>query len=271
VGQSVQGRDIRVVRLRGKGWSPGMPRLVLTFNVHAREWITGLAGVYAVEKISAKAREDPDWLAGKEVVLVPMVNPDGFVHSHGLWRFHRKNMQEVNGTLCTTGVDLNRNVGSSWGKYGAASRCAAETYRGPSAFSEPESLALDRLFKEAPMTAFFDVHSYGQMLLSAWSWTEDDHPRAAEFKEYGSKVHAAIQARHGETLKFGPGAQTLYTASGVISDYATELGALGYTVEVRPSGFRHLLGFTPPKSDILPCAEEVFDGILAALDNLDSI
>ena len=47
----------------------------------------------------------------------------------------------------------------------------------------------------------------------------------AEFEEYGGKMHAAIQARHGETLKFGPATQTLYTTSAVISDYATKLGA----------------------------------------------
>jgi len=271
VGQSVEGRDIEVVRLRGKGWSPGMPRLVLTFNVHAREWITGMAGVYAVEKMSAMARDDPEWLAGKEIALVPMVNPDGKKHSEGFWRFQRKNMRVVNGTLCTTGVDLNRNVGSSWGKFGAASRCAAETYRGEAAFSEPETQALDKLFREAPMTAMFDVHSYGQMLLYAWSWTKDPNPRAAEFESYGGKVHAAMEARHGESVKFGPSAATLYQASGVIPDYATELGALGFTFEVRPSGFRHLLGFTPPKSDILLSAEETFDGLLAAVANLDSV
>jgi len=271
IGQSVEGRDIEVVRLRGKGWSAGMPRLVLTFNVHAREWITGMAGVYAVEKMSAMARDDPEWLAGKAVELVPMVNPDGKKHSEGFWRFHRKNMKVNEGTLCTTGTDLNRNVGSSWGKFGAASRCAAETFRGEAAFSEPESQALDKLFKEAPMAAMFDVHSYGQMLLYAWSWTKEENPRSAEFERYGGAVHAAMEARHGESVKFGPSAETLYQASGVIPDYATELGALGFTFEVRPSGFRHLLGFTPPVSDILLSAEEVFDGLLEAVANLDSI
>lgn len=271
IGQSVEGRDIEVVRLTGKGWVSGMPRLVLTFNVHAREWITGMAGIYAVEKFSAMARDDPEWLAGKQVVLVPMVNPDGKKHSEAFWRFHRKNMKVNEGTLCTTGTDLNRNVGASWGQFGASSRCAAETFRGAAAFSEPESQALDKLFREAPMAAMFDVHSYGQMLLYAWSWTTEEHPRAAEFEDYGGKVHAAMEARHGDTVKFGPSAATLYQASGVIPDYATELGALGFTFEVRPSGFRHLLGFTPPKTEIILTAEEVFDALLEAINNLESV
>ena len=55
--------------------------------------------------------------------------------------------------------------------------------------------------------------------------------------------------QRGETLKFSPSAQTLYTTSSVISDYTTEPGALGYIVEVDlqslpPSGFH-----TPPKTE----------------------
>ena len=68
-----------------------------------------------------------------------------------------------------------------------------------------------------------------------------------------------------------PAAHTLYISSGVILDYAIELNALGYIVEVRPSGFCHLLGFTLPKTETLLCAEELFGGILAAIENLDSI
>jgi len=271
-GKSVEGRDIKVVRFRGKGFSAGMPRLVLSFNIHAREWISGMAGVYAVEKLAARAKEDPGWLAGMEIVLVPMLNPDGFQHSTGLWRFHRKNMRVVDGVLCTTGVDLNRNNPTAWGKFGASSKCAAETFRGPSALSEPETQTMDKLFREAPMTAYFDVHAWSQLLLSAWTWTKEEHPRAAEFAEFGGKVHAAIEGKHGKTYKFGPAAQTLYVASGVIADYATTLGALGYTIELRPRTALHsLLGFTPNPREILPTAEECFEGILAAIANLRTV
>ena len=40
------------------------------------------------------------------------------------------------------GVDPNRNFGYHWGGYGASDDACKETYRGPHAFSEPETLAM---------------------------------------------------------------------------------------------------------------------------------
>jgi len=74
-GQSVQGRDMYIVRFRGEGYVDGGKRVFLTFNLHGREWITGMAGIYAVEKMVEKVKEDPSYLAGTEVVMMPMANP----------------------------------------------------------------------------------------------------------------------------------------------------------------------------------------------------
>merc|ERR1740120_139374 len=91
-GKSLQGRDLNLVRVRGRGYSPdkNMTRVVLTFNLHAREWITGMAGVYAVEHLLKKAEEDFGYFDGTEVVLMPMANPDGFLYSTTNDRMHRK-------------------------------------------------------------------------------------------------------------------------------------------------------------------------------------
>merc|ERR1719343_612479 len=50
-GQSWEGDDIKLVRFTGSGYSSGKAKVVLTFNMHAREWISGMAGVYAVEQL----------------------------------------------------------------------------------------------------------------------------------------------------------------------------------------------------------------------------
>jgi hypothetical protein len=261
-GKSIEGRSIKAVRFRGKGFSAGKPRLVFSFNLHAREWIAGMAGTYAVEMLAAKVKADAGFLAGMEVVMVPMANPDGFHYTATKNRFHRKNMRKIGACI---GVDNNRNGRVAWGKAGASRIPCMDTYRGSAPGSEPETQALEKIFKEAPMTVYFDVHSYTQLILSAWSYTKEDHPRKREFAALGSKIQAAVEGKHGKTYKLGPGAQTLYAASGTLADYATSLGALGYVLELRPAFNQGPFGFAPPAKEVLPCAEEVFEGILAAV------
>merc|ERR550525_2090909 len=72
----------------------------------------------------------------------------------------------------------------------------------------------------------------------------------------------AVAAKHGLTYLYG-GNEVLYPASGVCPDYSTSRGAWGYTYELRPSSGNG--GFAPPADQILPTAEECFEGILAAI------
>jgi len=269
-GKSLQGRDMKIVRFTGAGYQAGMPKVVLTFNLHAREWITGMAGVYAVERLVQKVKASPGYLDGVEVVMMPMANPDGFKHTEGLARFHRKNMN-TNSSLCL-GTDLNRNFPTGWDscsslKCGSTVPCA-DTFKGREAGGEPESQVIMKVLQESKMTVMIDVHSFTQLVLASWGWTDEPHPRAAEFAELGNKMTNAIAARHDTTWRYGTPPQILYKAVGTLTDYATSLGALGYCYELRPqSKAWSLLGFAPPASYILPSAEECFDGILVAIEH----
>merc|ERR1719330_1575978 len=127
----------------------------VTFNLHAREWITGMSGVYTVESLIEKVRQDSASLAGTEVVLMPMANPDGFYYSTQSTRMHRKNMANA----CTSsnrGVDLNRNFPSYWNRGGSSSDSCSDVYHGPSAGSEPETQGVKSVMEEAPMSIYID-------------------------------------------------------------------------------------------------------------------
>ena len=65
-------------------------------------------------------------------------------HSHGSTG-HRKNMNFTLGD----GVDLNRNWGYMWGydNTGSSGSPTSETYRGTSAFSEPEPCSIKRILQ----------------------------------------------------------------------------------------------------------------------------
>jgi len=263
VGQSLQGRDLKIVRLRGAGYSSGGTRVVVTFNIHAREWIAGMSGIYTVEYLIQKLRDEPDYLAGTEVVLMPMSNPDGFIQSMNNDRMHRKNMRNVS-SRCW-GVDINRNFDAKWASGGSSNNPCSDTYHGTSAMSEPESKVIGSVLNEAPMTVYIDVHAFSQLIISAYGWTSATHPRNAEYRAIGGSIQAAIKGVGGNTWTEGAIAKTLYSASGSTVDYADDRGALGICFELRPGRFGGG-GFAPPASQIIPGAEECFAGLLATID-----
>jgi len=266
-GKSLQGRDMHIVRIRGRGYSPDktMPRVFLTFNLHAREWITAMAGVYAVEYLVKKAEEDWGYFDATEVVLMPMANPDGFVYSTQGNRMHRKNMANNSGSRCV-GVDLNRNWDAHWASGGSSGSACSDTFHGPAAMSEPETKVIAKVMAEAPMSVYIDTHSYTQLVITSPGWTRSRSARHTEYRNIGGWIQQAIKNRHGLTFTEGPTATTLYVATGITIDYAEEKhGALGICLELRPPRFGGG-GFAPNKREILPSAEETFDGILAAID-----
>merc|ERR1719414_1252700 len=230
-----------VVRLRGDGWSPGSPRVVISCELHAREWITGMSCTYAVEKMIEKVKADPSWLAGLEFAIIPNVNPDGVIYSETTERFWRKNRADNSGNRCK-GVDLNRNWDPDWAGRGSTSgSLCSDVYYGPSAFSEPETQAVKRLIDEAPVTIHLDIHSFGNLILAPYSYTNVPHPRRVEFDVPGEMMRAAMRAKHGQSFRYG-GNELLYPASGVCPDYSTSQGAFGFTYELRPGSAFGLSG-----------------------------
>merc|ERR1740116_826314 len=223
VGQTLQGRDIKIVRLSGPGYSPGGKKIFVTFNIHAREWIAGMSGVYTVEHLISKVKAEPNYLAGMEVVLMPMANPDGFAYSTTNDRMHRKNLR--NASSSCVGVDLNRNWDAHWASGGSSSNPCSDTYHGPSAGSEPETQVIAKVMNESPMTVYIDVHAYSNLILSAYGFTTRTHPRYQEDRSVGKLIQTAIkesQGSRGVIFTEGPIAQVLYSASGSTVDYADD-------------------------------------------------
>lgn len=74
------------------------------------------------------------------------------------------------------GTDGNRNFDFHWGEIGASSSPCSETFRGETAFSEPETIALQNALRSLGGNCKFylTLHSYGQYLLYPWGWTEYD-------------------------------------------------------------------------------------------------
>ncbi len=112
-----------------------------------------------------------------EMYFVPMINPDGYIQNQtsnpnggGMWR---KNKRDNDGNLFNAGVDLNRNYSYEWGGLGTSSNFNSEVYRGPNAFSEPETQAIKYFTENHDFKFALNYHTHGNLLLFPFGFDYD--------------------------------------------------------------------------------------------------
>ena len=263
-GQSIQGRPISYLR-----FGTGPQTIAITAGQHAREWINPAATLWMVERVLRGAaegeREFVDLLARTSWLVVPISNPDGYDYTHTsdrLWRKNRRNL------FPDYGVDLNRNWGAGYGGPGSSSSPSSETYRGLSAFSEPETAALRTLLEaEDSLLMCLDIHSFGQLLLSPYGYQDSEPTEGMGPMLSGLALDAALDmlGSHGSLYTPIP-AHDLYLASGIASDWSwDDLGAPSWTFELRPVGGA---GFLLPPDQIVPTGEELTEAVISLADRL---
>jgi murein tripeptide amidase MpaA len=261
VGNSLEGRPIWALKLSSPD-APGNPRasrpqLLFNGGQHAREWVTPPTAMHIAERLLTDYATDARVRAvmdRAEIIVVPIVNPDGYNHTwttERLWRKNRRNNGDG-----SFGVDLNRNWSVGWGgNDGSSPNPASETYRGPSPFSEPETAAMrDFMTAQGRIRGSIDIHSYSQLILSPLGYTTNLPPEAAIFDQLNILLEQAVEAPFGSDYTAGPTATTIYIASGTASDWSYgALGGFGYGVECRDTG---QFGFVLPADQILPNVRE---------------
>ena len=131
------------------------PQTLYTSMLHSREVSSLMGNIYFMWYLLENYDTDPaikNLVDNNELYFIPVVNPDGLrwnehVSSTG-GAMQRKNLRPNTGgtgnTSTSRGVDLNRNFDYFWGSAGTGSSGTptSDSYRGPSAFSEPESQIL---------------------------------------------------------------------------------------------------------------------------------
>lgn len=267
---TIQGRRVYGVRITAPENPLGAPKpqFLITATQHAREWAAGSSAMYVADRLARGYGSDPavtTMLQNVEFIIVPIVNPDGYVFTFpvaqggGNSRLWRKNRRLISGS--TFGVDLNRNWSTGWGLNGGSSSSPSSlTYRGASAFSEPETASLRDFIELLPnLKGHIDFHTYSQLVLSPWGWTTATPPRLAELTPLTNAMVTAIEAPYGTNWTGGPASTVLYVASGVAPDWTFEQrGALAWTYEMRDTG---TFGFTLPPDQIIPAGVEAFQGV----------
>ena len=252
IGASLDGRPIWALRI-----GHGGKKMMIDGTQHAREWISAMVTTCVADRLVRDYDRDPairDFVDHTELLVVPVVNPDGYQYSWSTDRYWRKNRRERHG------VDLNRNFGIAWGGAGSSRNERSEVYRGEYAFSEPETAALRDLAKRERVELHVDFHAYGQLLLYPWGYTAKPAKDRDRFAAIGDRVASAMFAQH-ETRYRLLSAVELYPASGTMLDWMYgELEALSFTIELRPRGGG---GFVLPPDQIRPTCDEGLAAVLA--------
>ena len=237
LGKSTRGRDLWAVRLTkgAKGTKPSTkPGIVFMGTHHAREHLsTEVPLLLAKHLVDNRAdSEIARLLESRDIYFIPMVNPDGVEYDvdGGKYHMHRKNMaKNADGS---TGVDLNRNYAWGWGGGGASPNPSDDTYRGPSAFSEPESRAVKAFVEARPnLKVMISYHTFSELILYPWGGSDEQIPDA--------KALAAFKTMAGEMGKmtgYTPEQSSdLYIATGDTCDWAWGAkGIFAFTFELTP-------------------------------------
>ncbi|OQR70620.1 carboxypeptidase A2-like [Tropilaelaps mercedesae] len=241
-------------------------------GTHAREWISVASVLYLLTIFTTKIDSDPEVMAllnHFDFHFVPVVNPDGYKYTWKGDRLWRKNRVRFQGFFWCTGVDPNRNFDFHWGTEGASADPCAQTYRGPSAFSESESRAVRDYIGgiKNDLSLYLSVHSYGQYLLAPYGTGPLlESPKNDDLMAAGSAFREGVYKSSGYTYRVGGSKKILYAASGLSSDWVHDQGVTySYVVELRDQGYH---GFLLPASEIVPTSEEILGGVKALLKHI---
>lgn len=240
------GWDIEVLVLSNRNTSsvPKSDAFIMS-GIHAREWAPPELNLRLAEYLLAnyEINADVKWLLDyNRIHLVLLTNPDGRVKDEANFNvFWRKN---TNNNYCgntnSRGADLNRNYPYAW--QNNYSPCS-ETYSGPSANSEPETDAIMNYVasifpdQKGPLPTepvneltatgmFIDLHSYSELVLWPWGYTEDLAPNDASLR--------VMSYKFAYYNNYTPQKSTeLYPTTGSTDDWAYgELGLPGFCFEV---------------------------------------
>jgi carboxypeptidase T len=192
----------------------------------------------------------------RELYFVPIVNPDGYLYNQsiapnggGMWRKNRSFNNDG-----SRGVDLNRNYAYDWGydDIGSSPLGNSNTFRGPTAFSEPETQNMRDFVNSKKIKSNLSYHTYGGYVIYPFGAKENYYtPDSTMFRLYADSLTKDNNYFAGtvfETLSYfanGGSCDWMYgdTAHAKIYSFTPEVGSAED-------------GFWPLPSRIIPLCEE---------------
>ncbi len=262
IGASTEGRPILIAKIGAPTDDPSRPNVLFMATYHAREWAATEMALRLLQYLADSLPAQPAGnalLAGRDVWVLPVANPDGYQFTFTGDRLWRKN-RRPNGDG-TFGVDLNRNHTAYWGydNAGSSALTGSEIYRGPSAASEPEIRAVEAFHRAHPPVASISYHTYTGAVLYPWGHanglrTGDDAIfRALAGTDLAPAIPDSLPGSANTYYHPGPGWH-LYPTNGEYTEYAYRtFRTAAFTVELTAGCCvgGHAYGFSFPDDDAL--------------------
>ncbi|XP_042870285.1 carboxypeptidase B-like [Penaeus japonicus] len=262
IGKSFENRTLRVAKVSTGG--ENKPAIWIDGGIHSREWVSPATAMFILHRLVEFNWEDHEIISEFDWYILPLANPDGYEytrHHDRLWRKTRSINPEM--PKCV-GVDANRNFELKWMEGGSSSNPCSDIYAGPSPFSEPETRAIRDFLLENKdqLKVYLSMHAYSQMWMLPWGHSQVRPKNYDDLFEVAQKATNALEKSYGTKYRIGTIPELLYVATGSSGDYA--LGTVGipysFSLELRDLG---RYGFILPREQIMPTAQETYDGIKA--------
>ncbi|WP_422090411.1 M14 family zinc carboxypeptidase [Tenacibaculum ovolyticum] len=263
------GQTVYYVKITGNQSLPegSKPQVLYTSMIHSREVSSLMSNIYFMWYLLENYATDTaikNLVDNNELYFIPIVNPDGL-----RWNEHvapngggmqRKNLRPNTGgtgnTAVNRGVDLNRNFDYFWGTAGSGSSGTptSESYRGPSAFSEPESQILRDFVLNRNIKTCLMNHSYANGI---------PHPYGGN-PTFTSGREDEMHKWHEDMTKYNryvSGATIFSAANGVADDWMVggntdTNGSAGSGKNILATTPEHGdSGFWPNPTEIVPIAK----------------
>lgn len=238
IGKSLENRPIHAILISDlpDAEDEAEPAILFLGTHHAREHLSTEIPLYLARQLAegyGKNERITNLINHRQIWIIPLVNPDGSVYdvegsSYRAWRKNRSH--NFDGTF---GVDLNRNYGYMWGKEGSSGTPRSDIYRGPAAFSEPETQVIrDFILAHNNISILLSYHTYSELILYPWGYT--DSPIS---DQRAQRAYVEMAEKMAGMTNYTPmPGHELYLVSGEMGDWAWgEKGIFSFTFELYPS------------------------------------
>lgn len=193
IGRSVENRPIWGFRVR-EHRTPVTRKLLVFANIHALEWITTEVAVGFLQEIAAHPPP------GVEVVVVPVLNPDGRAKVEQDLRSGRNVYRRGN----QRNVDLNRDFAVNREARAVWRHVIPRRYASTDApLSQPESQSLERLAAQEGFDVAVSLHAYGGWLFHPWAGDWERPEDRATFERLGREIQRGQGGRAYNVKQLG--------------------------------------------------------------------